>query len=165
MHEGKARGQGELFLDTTYILPFFQVPLRIRGFTPSEFKALIRNLSEVHVGEISVYEAKAKLLRLSKASRTYEKALRGFGENLSILRSDEKFVFHEYTGQADERFNQLLPFAKQLDAFDLIILGQAFAIGRLLTEDHEILALRDSDEFVNSPLSKGISIKCWKDRS
>ncbi len=164
MEKGRAEGEPELFLDTTYLLPFFQVPIRVEGFKLSDFKALIGNISRVHVAELSVYEAKAKLLRLSKTHRTYEKILRAFSENLNVLRMDEKFVFQNYTHQADQRFNQLLAFAKRLDAFDLIILSQAFTAGELLTEDADILAFRDSDEFAEGSLSKSLKIRCWKER-
>ncbi len=163
MEKGKAQGERELFLDTTYILPFFQVPIRVAGFKLSDFKALITNLSRVHVAELSIYEAKAKLLRLSKTYRAYEKILRAFSENLNVLRMDEKFVFQNYTGEADQRFNQLLAVAKRLDAFDLIILSEAFTVGQLLTEDTDILTFRDSDGFAESALSKSIKIRCWKE--
>ena len=163
MEKDRAQRNRELFLDTTYILPFFQVPITVEGFELSDFKILIANLSKVHVSELSIYEAKAKLTRLSKARRGYEQALRVFGRNLNVLRLDEKFVFHSYTSEADERFNQLLASAKRLDAFDLLILSEAFTVGELLTEDEDLLTFRDSDQFAKSPLSKSIRIRCWKE--
>ena len=126
---------------------------------------LVSNLSKIHVAELSVYEAKAKLLRLSKAHLGYEEALREFGRNLNVLRHDEKFILHDYTEESDEYFNQLFPSAKRLDAFDLLILSQAFTVGELLTEDKDIIAFRDSDLFAKSPLSKSIRIRCWKEIS
>jgi predicted nucleic acid-binding protein len=163
LKKDRAQRNRELFLDTTYILPFFQVPITVEGFELSDFKILIANLSKVHVSELSIYEAKAKLTRLSKARRGYEQALRVFGRNLNVLRLDEKFVFHSYTSEADERFNQLLASAKRLDAFDLLILSEAFTVGELLTEDEDLLTFRDSDQFAKSPLSKSIRIRCWKE--
>lgn len=163
MERDKAQNLRELFVDTTYLLPFFQVPITVEGFELSNFKKLIANLSKVHAAELSIYETKAKLLRLSKVRRGYEQALQVFGQNLNVLRLDEKFVFHGYTSEADECFNQILPSAKRLDAFDLIILSQAFAVGELLTEDEDLLTFRDSDQFAKSPLSKLIRIKCWKE--
>ena len=146
-------------------MPFFQVPIAVEGFELTNFKRLVANLSKLHVAELSIYEAKAKLLRLSKVRRGYEQVLRVFGQNLNVLRSDEKFVFHDYTSEADEYLNQLLPFAKRLDAFDLIILSEAFTVGELLTEDEDLLTFRDSDQFAKSPPSKSIRIRCWKDIS
>jgi len=163
LEKDRAQRNRELFLDTTYILPFFQVPITVEGFELSDFKMLIANLSKVHVSELSIYEAKAKLTRLSKARRGYEQALRVFGRNLDVLRLDEKFVFHSYTSEADECFNQLLASAKRLDAFDLLILSEAFTVGELLTEDEDLLTFRDSDQFAKSPLSKSIRIRCWKE--
>jgi len=163
LEKDRAQRNRELFLDTTYILPFFQVPIAVEGFELSGFKVLIANLSKVHVSELSIYETKAKLTRLSKARRGYEQALRMFGRNLNVLRLDEKFVFHSYTSEADECFNQLLASAKRLDAFDLLILSEAFTVGELLTEDEDLLTFRDSDQFAKSPLSKSIRIRCWKE--
>ena len=165
MERDKARNDRELFVDTTYVLPFFQVPITVEGFELSDFKMLIANLSKVHVAELSIYEAKAKLLRLSKVRRRYEEALRVFGQNLDVLRSDEKFVFHNYASEADEHFNQLVHFVKPLDAFDLIILSEAFTVGELLTEDEDLLTFRDSDQFAESPSSESIRIRCWKEIS
>jgi hypothetical protein len=153
----------ELFIDTTYLLPFLQVPIRIKGFTLSDFREFIANLSRVHVSELSVYEAKAKLLRLSKIHRGYGRVLRAFGENLNVLRTDEKFLFRSYTGEADQRFNQLTTVAKRLDAFDLIILSEASTVGKLLTEDTNILSFRDSDQFAETPPFNSMEIKSWKD--
>lgn len=163
MERGRAGSLHELFLDTTYILPFFQVPIRVEGFELSDFKTLTANLSKVHVSELSIYEAKAKLTRLSKARRGYEQALQMFGRNLNVLRLDERFVFHSYTSEADECFNQLLASARRLDAFDILILSEAYVIGELLTEDEDLLTFRDSDQFTKSPLSKSIRIRCWKE--
>jgi len=163
LEKDRAQKNRELFLDTTYILPFFQVPITVEGFELSDFKMLIANLSKVHVSELSIYEAKAKLTRLSKARRGYEQALRVFGRNLNVLRLDEKLVFHSHTSEADECFNQLLASAKRLDAFDLLILSEAFTVGELLTEDEDLLTFRDSDQFAKSPLSKPIRIRCWKE--
>jgi hypothetical protein len=165
LEKDRTRNDGELFLDTTYLLPFFQVPIGVEGFELSKFKMLIAGLSKVHVAELSIYEAKAKLLRLSKVRRRYEEALRVFGQNLDVLRSDGKFVFHNYTIEADERLNQLSLLAERLDAFDLITLSEAFTVGELLTEDEDILAFRDSERFAQNPTSKSIKIRRWKEIS
>ena len=133
----------ELFIDTTYLLPFFQIPIRSKGFDLSDFRKCVEKLSRVHVSELSVYEAKAKLFRLSRSHGEYGKMLSTFGENLNVMRADEKFVFRTYTEEADKRFNQLVKIAKRLDAFDLIILSEASTVGELLTEDTEVLSLRD----------------------
>jgi len=165
LERDKAQNRQELFVDTTYVLPFFQVPITVEGFELSNFKMLIANLSKVHVAELSIYEAKAKLLRLSKVRRGYEQGLRAFSQNLNVLRLNEKFVFHTYTSEADESFNQLLPFAKRFDGFDLIILSEAFTVGELLAEDEDLLTFRNSIQFAESPLSKSIRIRCWKEIS
>jgi hypothetical protein len=98
----------ELFIDTTYLLPFLQVPIRAKGFNLLDFRKFMAKLSRVHVSELSVYEAKAKLLRMSMSRGEYGRLLSTFGENLNVLRADEKFVFRTYTKEDDQRFNQLV---------------------------------------------------------
>lgn len=139
------------------------MPIAVQGFKLSDFKALIRNLFKVHAAELSIYETKAKLLRLSRVHAGYDEPLRQFGKNLESLRLDEKFVFHHYDRESDDHLNQLLRFAEDTDAFDLAILSQAFTVGELLTEDRDLLALKDKVEFSKSTLSTRIKISCWKD--
>jgi hypothetical protein len=153
----------ELFIDTTYLLPFLQIPIRSKGFNLSDFRKFMSKLSRVHVSELSVYEAKAKLLRMSRSHGEYDKMLSTFGENLNVLRADEKFAFRSYTEEADRRFNQLVTVAKRLDAFDLIILCEASTVGDLLTEDTEILSLRDSHQFAQTPPFNSMKIRSWID--
>lgn len=163
MNEDETQNRRELFLDTTFILPFFQVPISVNGFDLSEFKTLVGSLEKVHLAELSIYEVKAKLTRLSRLRRGYAQALQAFGRNLSVLRADDRFVFHGYTNDADERFNQLIAVTRQLDAFDALVLSQAFIVGELLTEDQDLLNLRNSERFVKSPLSQSIKIRRWKE--
>jgi hypothetical protein len=103
LHKGR-----ELFINTTYLLPFLQVPIRTKGFNLSDFRKFIAKLSRVHVSELSVYEAKAKLLRMSRSRGEYGRMLSTSGENLNVLRADEKFIFRTYTKEDDRRFNQLV---------------------------------------------------------
>ena len=140
------------------------MPIRVKGFNLSDFRKFVAKLSRVHVSELSVYEAKAKLLRMSRSRGSeYGSLLGTFGENLNVLRADEKFVFQTYTEEADRRFNQLVRFAKRLDAFDLIILSEASTVGELLTEDTEVLSLMDSRQFAQTPPFNSMEIKSWKD--
>lgn len=152
----------EIFLDTTYLFPFLQVPVAVRGFKVSAFSRLIRSVSRVHFAELSIYEAKAKLLRLSRTRKEYDKPLRSFGINLDALRLDDKFTFHVYQRETDESLNQLLPFVEGLDAFDMILLSDAVTVGFLLTEDEDLLSLGHSKRFVESKLSKKIKIRNWR---
>lgn len=163
MRKDETRNRRELFLDTTFVLPFFQVPISVDAFDLSEFETFIGDLERAHLAELSIYEAKAKLTRLSRVHRGYAHALQAFGRNLSVLRADNRFVFHSYTNDADEHFNQFIAVTRQLNAFDLLILSQAFLVGELLTEDQDLLNLRNSERFVESPLSQSIKIRRWKE--
>ncbi|MGP8071165.1 MAG: hypothetical protein ACLP5V_14870 [Candidatus Bathyarchaeia archaeon] len=124
--------------------------------------ATIESRPKGSCGRASIYEAKEASETIQSAPG-YEEVLRVFGQNLNVLRSDEKFVFHSYTSEADERFNQLFHFAKGLDAFDLIILSEAFTVGELLTEDEDLLNFRDSSQFAESSSYESIKIRCWRE--
>lgn len=151
------------FLDTTFLLPFFQVNVKIEGFTPKRFKAFLMGLSGVHFSELSIYEAKAKIYRLSRRDADLAKALEAFGANLATLRTDERITFHPYTERDDEYFNMISSKTLRLDSFDTIILSQAMSVGILLTEDSEILRARREETFKNDPVLGKIEIRQWKE--
>jgi len=153
----------EVFLDTTFLLPFFQVNIAIEGFTLKKFKKFLMQLSKVHFSELSIYEAKAKIYRLSRKDSTYMKALENFGTNLSILRADEKIIFHPYTERDDEYFNIISSKNLKLNSFDMIILAQALNGDILLTEDKEILKIRRQKEIVEDPVLRKIVISRWNE--
>jgi hypothetical protein len=47
----------ELYLDTTYIMPFFYLDIDVRGFSRTRYKAVIKSVDRRHVSEISIIEA------------------------------------------------------------------------------------------------------------
>lgn len=128
----------ELYLDTTYIMPFFYLDIDVKGFSRSAYKEVIELLERIHVSEISIIEAKAKSLKIGrKRSKVNEK----FNEGLSVLSADEKVEIHGYRSKDDKKFNELLPLG--LGFFDAIILAQSSTVGNLLTEDSKLLRLED----------------------
>ena len=128
----------ELYLDTTYVMPFFYLDIDVKGFSRSVYKEVIELLDRIHVSEISIIEAKAKSLKIGrKRSEVNEK----FNEGLSVLSADEKVVIHEYISKDDKKFNEFLPLG--LGFFDAIILAQSSTVGNLLTEDSKLLRLED----------------------
>lgn len=158
--------QGEtskVFLDTTFLLPFFQLDIDVEGFSLERFETFLSRLDEVHGSELSIYEAKAKLYRLSRRDRRYADALKSFGENLAILRADETFSLHPYTRQDDSRFNLISGKGLDLDVFDMIIVAQAVEVRLLITEDREILKLRSQKAFIEDPDLNKLEIRRWKE--
>lgn len=151
------------FLDTTFLLPFFQVNVKIEGFSPKRFKTFLMGLSEVHFSELSIYEAKAKIYRLSRRDADLGKALEAFGANLATLRTDERMTFHPYTARDDEYFNMISSETLRLDSFATIILAQAMSVGMLITEDNEILRVRREETFQNDPVLGKTKIRRWKE--
>jgi len=128
----------ELYLDTTYIMPFFYLDIDVKGFSRSVYKEVIELLERIHVSEISIIEAKAKSLKIGrKRSKVNEK----FNEGLSVFSADEKVVIHGYRSKDDKKFNEFLPLG--LCFFDAVILAQSSTVGNLLTEDSRLLRLED----------------------
>jgi hypothetical protein len=152
---------GAIFLDTTYILPFFSVDLDIPGI--EELGKTLIEYDEVHFSEVSVLEAKAKLLRLAIKEPRIEAALQSFGENLEVLRGDEKVIFHEYRGSDDRFFNIIGSLGVKLNFFDRVILAQAVTVGRLLTEDGMIHTLKEDPVFRATKDLKRLQIMRLKD--
>ena len=50
----------ELYLDTTYVMPFFYFDRDVKGFSRTVYKEVIKSLERIHFSEISIIEAKAK---------------------------------------------------------------------------------------------------------
>lgn len=153
----------EAFLDTTFLLPFFQLDIDVEGFSPKGLEVFLSRLDKAHFSELSIYEAKAKLFRLSRRDERYADALENFGGNLAVLRDDEMISFHPYSELDDRRFNLISGKDLDLDVFDMIILAQAVDVGFLLTEDEEILNLRGEKAFVEDPELKRLEIRRWKE--
>ena len=159
----KLGNNSEAFLDTTFILPFFQVDINVEAFNLNKFKEFVTKLPKVHFSELSIFEAKAKLQRLSRKNTNYAQILKAFGTNLATLREDEKFIFHSYTAQDDKNFNLIYSKNLELDSFDMIIIAQALNTGTLITEDKEILSAREQSPFIKDPTLRKINIKQWKE--
>jgi hypothetical protein len=157
---GKSSGA---FLDTTFILPFFQIDINVEAFNLTKFKEFLTKLPQAHFSELSVFEAKAKLHRLSRKNTSYMQALKAFGTNLATLREDERFIFHPYTAQDDKNFNLIYSKNLELDSFDMIIVAQTINTGMLITEDREILRAREQTEFIKDPTLGKIKIIQWKE--
>lgn len=152
-----------VFLDTTFLLPFFQLDLSVEAFDLNRFREFLAKLSEVHASELSIFEAKAKLFRLSRKNAVYMEALESFGDNLAVLREDERFIFHPYTKRDDAYFNLISAKNLRLDSFDIIIVAQALEMGLLVTEDEEILSLREQGAFTRDPILGKLAIRRWKE--
>lgn len=128
----------ELYLDTTYVMPFFYLSIDVSGFSRSMYKEVLKSLDRIHFSEMSIIEAKAKSLKIGRNQPGINKK---FNEGLSVLTDDEKVVIHGYSAADDKKFNELLPLG--LGFFDTVILAQSCTVGILLTEDSRLLQLKD----------------------
>ena len=120
----------DIFLDTTYVMPFFYMDIDVKGFSRKKYAELIQKLDKIHVSEISIFEAKVKSLQTRSKD-----VLRKFNMGLSVLRSDERVEIHGYTEKHDQALNEMLDVLNDVNVIDLIIISQAKEVGILLTED------------------------------
>jgi len=151
------------FLDTTFLLPLFQLNIDVKAFSPEGFRKFLAGLTEIHFSELSIFEAKAKLFTLSRKNHAYNPAMLNFGDNLAVLRKDERVVFHPYTGRDDTHLNLISAKALKLDCFDAIIVTQALDSALLITEDRDILDLREEKAFREDPILGKLTIRQWKE--
>jgi len=131
----------KLLLDTTFLLPFFEIDL---GEINRIVEDLYSKLPALYYAEISIYEAKFKLVSLYRKKRISFDIIKNFWRNLSILKDDEKIIFVPYDARIDDYVNKLeekLP--RKLEIIDELIVATAIPIGNLLTMDDEILGMRD----------------------
>jgi len=134
----------KLLLDTTFLLPFFELDL---GSINDIVDDLYSQLSVLYFAEISICEAKFKIISLYRKDIIPFSIVRSFWENLSILKEDEKIAFIPYDMQIDDNVNKLeSEFPKKLEIIDEIIVATAITIGNLLTIDEEILNLKTKIE-------------------
>jgi len=138
----------EIFLDTTYVMPFFYMDIDVKGFSRKKYAELIQKLEKIHLSEISIFEAKVKSLK-TRSTEVLEK----FNRGLSILRSDRRVEIHGYTAEHDRALNDMLELLRDVNIIDLIIISQAREVGVLLTEDRVIHEHRDEI---------GVDILDWK---
>ena len=83
----------EVYLDTTYLMPFFYLDIAVKGFSRERYKEVIKSLDRIHVSELSIIEAKAKSLKLEG---DMAKIAAKFNEGLTVLAADDKVVIHGY---------------------------------------------------------------------
>lgn len=121
----------EIFIDTTYVMPFFYMDIDVKGFSRRKYAELIQKLERIHLSEISIFEAKIKALKIGSV-------LEKFNKGLSILRSDKRIKIHGYTAEHDRKLNEMLELLNDINIIDLIIISQAMDVGVLLTEDKVI---------------------------
>jgi len=128
----------ELYIDTTYVMPFLFLDIDVEGFSRETYKAIIKSIDRIHISEASLIEAKAKSLKLNLPQK---KVNEKFNEGLSVLSSDDKVIIHRYNAMDDLKFNEFDTL--QLDFFDRIILAQSASVGIILTEDRKLLNLKN----------------------
>ena len=145
----------KIFLDTTFLLPFFGIRPKIKKYSSTQFKETLKGFKEIHITYLSVYETKAKIFRMHKKGTISRTVLDKFWYALKILLEDKRFFFHTYDESIDKNLNDFLE-KYSLDIFDALILASAVnKTDILLTEDSSLLS-------INKDLENKIRIKNWE---
>ena len=148
-------------LDTTYILPAFNIVTK--KFGKKDFKFLLESNVERIVHQALIIESKWVLLGLLRKGKIgdRERAFNDFNEGLRFVKHSGKFRFVDLLDeQVDMNETEIYTNLRIRDYFDRIIIATAQAYGDLLlTEDDDILNLRDSE----TKTWRGILILSWKE--
>lgn len=126
-----------VMLDTTYILPFFGIGIRIEGFE-KQMGILISSEHEIRVSFVSIIEAKGKSLREAARRRTPQ-FLERFTLGYEALMEGERIIIEDIAlDKYDQDVNKAYLGGLD-DLFDCIVLATAFKTSDVLvTEDEEI---------------------------
>jgi len=131
----------KLLLDTSFLLPFFGLDL---GDINDIVEKLYYKLSNLYFAEISIYEAKFKLISLYRKKRIPIDLIENFWENLRILYDDDRIIFIPYDKEVDANLNHLeKTLEERLGIVDELIIASAMLVGNLLTLDEDILRMRN----------------------
>jgi hypothetical protein len=124
-------------LDTTYLLPFLGIELRVRGVR-EDLARLLRSNPKLWFHPLSLVETKWVVLSLE---RRHGPGLRGsFIEGLGALLTDHRFVPSPLTSKAIETDADRLLDAGVQDYFDRMLAATAHQLpGTFLTEDRDLL--------------------------
>ncbi|MGQ4834202.1 MAG: type II toxin-antitoxin system VapC family toxin [Candidatus Asgardarchaeia archaeon] len=142
-------------LDTTYILPLFNVETKKFGK-----KSLLELLTFQNVDLIIptqlIIEAKWVIIGLIKQRKITdkEKALRDFSDGLLQIKYGNKFLLTDIIDvHIDQAESKLFLSENIRNYFDRVLLASAIELGDiLLTEDLELLNLRDLNKRYNDLL-------------
>lgn len=143
-----------VMLDTSYILPFFGIGIRIDGFE-KQMSVLLSSRYEIRISFASILEAKGKSLR-EAARRRMPQLLERFLIGYEALIEEGRIIVEEIDLR---KYNQEIneAYLKGLDdLFDCIVLATALKTSNILvTEDEEI-------KKVASKLSSKLRVMDWR---
>lgn len=141
-----------IFLDTTYILPFFGIGIKIENFL-NDFKKFLTLNHKLQINEISLLETKGKSSREFKKNSDIT-FLKRFKEGLNSLQVQNKIeIIRLDFNNLNDDIDFLLTIGLE-DLFDCIIFASAIKYSDLfITEDKEIkdisLNIENSVKVVN----------------
>ena len=136
-----------IFLDTTYVMPFFQIQINIKNFDKNTFEKILRKFQLIILSEISLIEILFKLTKMYIKKKVPENIFQTFKENLSILREDRKIKIKPITSIDIDNYLYFLKLKYNLNPIDMLILAQGIEADIILTEDKNILKISEEKSF------------------
>jgi len=151
-------GREIIFLDTTFILPFFQIPIDVKNFDKKIFEKSLRRFRLISVSELSLIEALFIVTKMFFRGEVFRDIFEVFRDNLEVLEDDSRFVVKSFSSMDISSYKWLLDF-KDLNPIDRLILAQGLDADIFLTENREILKIGGIEKF-----RKKFSVKIvdWK---
>lgn len=147
-------GREIIFLDTTFILPFFQIPIDVKNFDKKIFEKSLKRFRLISVSELSLIEALFIVTKMFFRGEVFEDIFEVFKDNLEVLEDDSRFVVKPFSSMDISSYKWLLDF-KDLNPIDRLILAQGLDADIFLTEDREILKIGGIEKF-------SVKIVDWK---
>jgi len=136
-----------IFLDTTFVMPFFQIQINIKNFDKNIFEKILRKFQLIILSEISLIEILFKLTKMYTKKKISDNIFNIFKENLSILREDRKIKIKTITSTDINNYLYFLKLKYKLNPIDMLILAQGIEADIILTEDKNILKISEEKSF------------------
>jgi len=136
-----------IFLDTTYLLPFFQIPVNVKDFSKRIFEETLRKFQFISVSELSLIEVLFIATKLYLKREVSDNIFKTFKENLTVLKEDDRFMIKTLSDTDVKNYKYLLDLKSGLNPIDRIILAQGANADIFLTEDKDLLELGKTKKF------------------
>ena len=127
------------FLDTTYLMPLFQLDITIEGFE-EEFHEIFQSGRFYFLfSPVSILEIKWQIIKLSKSGHSIDELEKASSRALRTIQKTEQFKLVNFVDEAINSVSFELRKQGHNDLFDTIILGSALSTAAIFVTEDEPL--------------------------
>lgn len=129
----------KVHLDTTYLMPLFNLDTSIQGLNQQVKEQLAKNLYVFSYSPVSFIEIKWQIIRLEKKGQNREPFEKQFSQTLTSLKYDKRYqVIHFSEARINDASYELMKLGHN-DYFDTIIASSAiWEAEYFITEDMDL---------------------------